>query len=150
MGRRVGWLLSVAVASMAGSMWATSSQVGAASTLPASQLESLALHNAEDSGWVHEVTTASGQGHTFKMVNDIGTTEGRQVITSDGAHGIVLVIGGIAYLYGDKKAIANYFGLSSTDPGQYANRWIEIPPANPDFRQSVRPSPWRRISVARL
>ena len=67
------------------------------------------------------------------MVNDIGTTEGRQVIVSDGAHGQVLVIDGNAYLYGDDKAIANYFGISTNDPQKYANQWLELTPTSSDY-----------------
>ena len=53
------------------------------------------------------------------MVNDIGTTQGRQVIVSDGAHAQVLVVHGNAYLNGDDKAIANYFGISTTNSQKY-------------------------------
>ena len=130
---RVGWLLSVPIAATALSLWTNSTPVGAASTIPASQMVSVAIHDAEESGWVHEVTNATGQGHVFSMVNDIGTTEGRQVIISDGAHAEVIVLNGDAYIYGDEKAVANYFEVSRTDPQTYANRWLEITPSNPDF-----------------
>jgi hypothetical protein len=106
---------------------------GASSPNPASQLLALAIHNAVGSGWVHETTNASGSGHMFSMVNDIGTTEGRQVIVSDGAHAEVLVLGGNAYIHGDDKAIARYFGISTTDPQRYANQWLELTPSSSDF-----------------
>ena len=111
------------------------SSMAAGSTVApsASALQSLAIHDAEQSGWVHEATHATGAGHVFSMVNDIGTTEGRQVVVSDGAHAKVLVINGDAFIYGDEKAVANYFGLSSTDPQKYANQWLELTPSNPGF-----------------
>jgi hypothetical protein len=67
------------------------------------------------------------------MVNEIGATEGRQVVTSDGAHAQVIVIDGNAYIYGDVKAVTNYFALTSTDPQQYADKWLELTPSNPGF-----------------
>jgi hypothetical protein len=67
------------------------------------------------------------------MVNDIGTNEGRQVIVANGAHGKVIVIDGDAFLYGDDKAIADYFGISTTDPDKYANQWLELKPTNSDY-----------------
>ena len=67
------------------------------------------------------------------MVNEIGATEGRQVVTSNGGHAQVIVIDGNAYIYGDVKAVRNYFGLSSTDPQQYADKWLELTPSNPGF-----------------
>lgn len=112
---------------------ASTAAAASAPATPPSAIESLAIRNAEDAGWVHEVTYASGEGHTFSMDNDIGTSQGRQIIVSDGAHARVLVIGGLAYLYGDDKAVAKYFELSSTDPQRYANHWLELGPADPDF-----------------
>ena len=103
------------------------------STPSASALLEQAVQNAEMSGWVHEVSVASGSGHKFSMVNDIGTTEGRQVITSDGAHATVLVVGGNAYIYGNEAAVAKYFEISTTDPQKFANQWLELTPSNPDF-----------------
>ena len=47
-------------------------------------LMSLAVHDAVKAGWVHEVEKASAPGRTFSMNNDIGTTEGRQVVVSNG------------------------------------------------------------------
>jgi hypothetical protein len=67
------------------------------------------------------------------MVNDVGTTEGRQVIVYNGAHAQVIVLNGNAYLYGDVNAIAHYFEISTTDPQKYANQWLELSPSNPDF-----------------
>jgi hypothetical protein len=93
----------------------------------------LAIHDAVGSEWVHETVNASGSGHKFSMVNDIGATEGRQVIVSNGAHARVLVVGGNAYLFGDNKAIANYFGISTTDPQKYANQWLELKPTSSDY-----------------
>jgi hypothetical protein len=102
------------------------SATAGASTLSASSLMSLALKNAVKAGWVHEVEHASAPGHSFSMDNDIGTSAGRQIIDSNGAHAEVIVLHKVAYIYGDKKAVADYFQLSTTDPAKYANKWLSI------------------------
>jgi hypothetical protein len=107
--------------------------VANASTLSPSALMSLALANAVKAGWVHEVEHASAPGHSFSMDNDIATAEGRQIIDTDGAHAKVIVFKDEAYIYGDKKAIADYFQLSSTDPAKYANKWLSISSASSGY-----------------
>jgi hypothetical protein len=101
------------------------SPADAASLTPAA-LMTRALGNAARSGWVHEVERATAPGHRFSMDNDIGTSESRQVIDGDEAHAEVLVIKKTAYLYGDEKAVADYFQLSSNDPAKYANKWLSF------------------------
>jgi hypothetical protein len=96
-------------------------------------LVSLAVHNAEASGWVHETSLLTGSGHKVSSSNDVGTTEGRQVIDSNGAHATVLVVGGNAYISADVRAIATYFDISTTDPQKYANRWLEVTSSSPGF-----------------
>lgn len=108
---------------------ATGSEAGA-SQLSASALMALALKDAVNAGSVHEVELATAVGHTFSMVDDVAAASGRQVITSDGAHAQVIVIKDVAYIYGDKKAVADYFQISTTDPAKYANRWFSIPSSN--------------------
>jgi hypothetical protein len=128
--KRLDWALCVCAVAVG---FTSGGSAGASSPTSASQLLALAIHDAVGSGWVHEDTNATESGHTFSMVNDIGTAQGRQVIVSDGARGQVLVIDGNAYLYGDDKAIANYFGISTSDPQKYANQWLELTPTSSDY-----------------
>src|SRR5580704_3761327 len=128
--RRCEWSLAACALVVGFTSWGTAS---ASTPTSASQLVTLAIHDAVGSGWVHETINATESGHSFSMVNDIGATEGRQVIISNGAHGKVLVINGDAFLYGDDKAIANYFGISTSDPQKYANQWLELKPTSSDY-----------------
>ncbi len=96
-------------------------------------LMSLAVHDAVKAGGVHEVEKASAPGRTFSMNNDIGATEGRQVVVSNGAHAEVILIGQEAYIHGDDKAVKTYFGLSSTDPAKYANKWLALTSSSSEF-----------------
>jgi hypothetical protein len=89
-------------------------------------LVSSAVQNAENAGWVHEEVDSSGSGHRLLMSNDIGTSEGRQMITLDGAHATVVLIGGVAYIQGDSAALTNYFGFPSSDSNQLAGKWISL------------------------
>jgi hypothetical protein len=128
--KRLEWVLCACALAMAFTSWGTAA---ASTPTSASQLLSRAIRDAVGSGWVHETTYANGLGHKFSMVNDIGATQGRQVIVSDGAHAQVLVLDGDAFLYGDDRAIADYFGISTTDPQKYANQWLELTPTSSDY-----------------
>lgn len=131
MKKLVEWSLCACALAIGFTSWGAAA--AASTPTSASELLSLAIRDAVGSGWVHETTYATGSGHKFSMVNDIGATRGRQVIISDGAHGQVLVLNGDAYLFGDDKAIANYFGISTTDPQKYANQWLELTPSSSDY-----------------
>jgi hypothetical protein len=111
----------------------TMASAAAPSKTSPSALVSLAIQNAEASGWVHETSVLTGSGHKVTSANDVGTTEGRQVIDSNGAHATVLVVGGNAYIYADSRAIATYFEISTTNPQKYANRWLEVPALSSGF-----------------
>ncbi len=96
-------------------------------------LMSLAVHDAVKAGWVHEVAKGSAPGRTFSMDNEIGTTEGHQVVVSNGAHAEVIILGQVAYIHGDVQAVKQYFGLSTTDPAKYANKWLSLTSTSSDF-----------------
>jgi hypothetical protein len=109
---------------------------GASSTAagpPPKTVVAHAMSNAVHGGWVHEVATTRSGGDSLSMVNDIGTTEGRQVIDADGARSTVLVLGGTAYINGDTDAVANYFGIQTSDPQALAGKWITVPSGDPDY-----------------
>jgi hypothetical protein len=96
-------------------------------------LMSLAVHDAVKGGWVHEVERATAPGRSFSMNNEIGTTEGRQIIVSSGAHAEVILLGKTAYIYGDDKAVKSYFQLSTTDPAKFANKWLSLTASSSNF-----------------
>jgi len=96
-------------------------------------LAALALKDATAAGWVHEIASATGPGHSLKMVNDIGADEGRQAIDSDGAQSTVLVLNGMAYINGDVTALTRYFGLQTSNPQGLAGKWISIQPTDQNY-----------------
>jgi hypothetical protein len=93
----------------------------------------VALTNAIGSQWVHEVGTVTAPSENAKVVNDIGTTSGRQVIVVNGAHAEVIIVHKVAYIKGDSKAVVNYFQLTKTDPAKYANKWLSITSSNTGY-----------------
>ena len=96
----------------------------------ASALQTEAIADAENGGWVHEVGHAKVAGHTLAAHNDIGLFEGRQIIDSDKSHAEVIQIGQSAYIRGNANAISDYFGLTKNDPQQLANTWLSLGPAD--------------------
>jgi len=92
-----------------------------------------ALHNAETSGAVHEVTDTKLDGETLTMINDIGTNEGRQIITiSSGASTEVIAFDSMkkAYTEGNELGLKTYFGFPATDAVKYAGKWMESVPSD--------------------
>ena len=104
-----------------------------ASSMSPATLMNLALANAIGSHWVHEVGTVQAPSEKAKVVNDIGTASGRQVIDVNGAHAEVIVINKVAYIKGNAKAVVNYFQLTKTDPGKYDNKWLSIPSSSTGY-----------------
>jgi len=123
----------IAVAAASTIAAACGSEAKANYSKSAATLVSLAVQNAENAGWVHEETNSSGSGHTLSMSNDVGTSEGRQVITPDGAHATVVLVGGVAYIQGDPAAMEKYFGFPSSDSTQLAGKWISLPSSDSGF-----------------
>lgn len=116
----------VAVFAAGASVAACGSGASANGSKSAATLDSLAVRNGESSAWVHEDVDSSGNGHTLSMSNDVGKSEGRQVITPDGAHATVVLVGGVAYIQGDAAALTKYFGFPSADSSQLAGKWISL------------------------
>jgi len=92
-----------------------------------------AITNAGRAGWVHEDLQSSGSGHTLSMSNDVGMSEGQQVITPEGAHATVRLTGGVAYIQGDSQALTSYFGFPSSVAKQFAGKWISLRPSDSGF-----------------
>lgn len=104
-----------------------------ASTPSAASLLALAARNAIASGAVHEVTDAKLGGETLSMVNDIGTNEGRQLITiSTGASTEVIALDSMkkAYTKGNELGLKSYFGFPAADAAKYAGKWMESVPSD--------------------
>ena len=122
----VGKIGGLGLSVVAGLLFPFATPSANAATQTPFALMSLAVHDAVKGDWVHEVERATAPGRAFSMNNEIGTTEGRQIIVSDGAHAEVIVLGTTAYIYGDDKAVKSYFQLSTTDPAKFANKWLSL------------------------
>jgi hypothetical protein len=104
-----------------------------ASTPSAASLLASAIRNAIASRAVHEVTVTKIDGETLNMINDIGSNEGRQIITiSTGASTEVIAFDSMkkAYTKGNDLGLKSYFGFPSSDASKYAGKWMESVPSD--------------------
>lgn len=106
-----------------------------AASAPAALLKT-ALRDAIARGWVHEVGVSTQGGASSKYIDDIGTGEGRQEIAlSNGVHAQVIAFDQkkIMYIRANALGISTFFGISKTQPGQYANKWLIVRPDNTNY-----------------
>jgi hypothetical protein len=104
-----------------------------ASTPSAASLLASAVRNAIASGAVHEVDHAKLRGVTLTAINDIGSNEGRQIITiSSGASTEVIAFDSMkkAYTKGNELGLKSYFGFPASDAVKYAGKWMEAVPSD--------------------
>ncbi len=109
----------------------------AASTASAQSMLSTALKHAVASGWVHEVITTRKGTVSETMVNDIGTSEGRQTVAfSTGAKAEVIAFDAKRKLYvqGNELGCSSYFGFSKKDAIKFANKWLLITPSSGGYK----------------
>jgi hypothetical protein len=108
-------------------------QSAEASSPAAKSLVSAATRDAIAGGAVHEVTVTKRSGETLTTVNDVGTSEGRQMITlSDGSIGEILAFDSLkkAYVKGNEIGLKNYFGFPSSAAAKYAGEWMQAIPSD--------------------
>ncbi|HEX3794204.1 MAG TPA: hypothetical protein VHV57_06860 [Acidimicrobiales bacterium] len=125
-----GLALLAGVALGAPSAGASTKSAAKANAKATNNLVDDALYDALTSGFVHEVSTFSGQGETLKMVNDIGANEGQQTLVSGAAFGQVMVIGHQTFVRGNTQALVTLFSLSKSVGATDADQWILVPPSN--------------------
>ena len=104
-----------------------------ASTRSATSLLNSALRDAVAGHAVHEVTRTISGGQTMTMVNDIASSEGRQIISfSSGASAEVIAFDSRhkAFTKGNEIGLENYFGFPSSEASTYAGKWMETVPAD--------------------
>ncbi len=104
-----------------------------ASSPTAESLVTAAMRDAIASGAVHEITVTKRSGETLTTVNDVGTSEGRQMINlSDGSIGEILAFDSLkkAYLKGNQIGLKDYFGFPASAAAKYAGEWMEAVPSD--------------------
>jgi hypothetical protein len=133
--RRTAGTLGVGLALLAA--LGTGAAPAGATTKATNNLVDDALYDALTSGFVHEVSTSSGQGQTLKMVNDIGPNEGQQTMASGAAFGQVMVIGPQTFVRGNSQALVNLFNFSKSVGAADANEWLLLPHSNPHYADAT-------------
>ena len=102
----------------------------------ASEMVAGALSDARASGWVHEESTSTYGLQKGTLVDDIGTHEGRQVVTV--AHGgraeiIALDQAHEMFVRANSVGLVDYFGFTTISTATYGEKWIELTPSDSGY-----------------
>jgi hypothetical protein len=104
--------------------------------LPASGVMGTALSTMKAAVSVHVDIREAQQSRTAVYSDDSADGAGRQEITiSGGEHAIVLVVGKVTYIKGNKAALTGYFGFPAAAAGRLVNRWISFRPGDTGYQQ---------------
>jgi hypothetical protein len=95
------------------------------------------MRDARSKGWVHAAATSTAPGHAAQISQDSGPGGGHQVVTIDGAHAEVVLVGGVAYIRGDASAVPNFFGLPASQAARLANQWISVQPTDSGYADTA-------------
>jgi hypothetical protein len=101
--------------------------VASGSTQSATSMLAGALKDATAAGWVHEVVRVSNKGVIIeRAVDDIGTTEGVQVIQFGkiSTEVFAMTIKKIAYVKGNEMGLETTFKMSSANAAKYDEKWM--------------------------
>jgi hypothetical protein len=93
---------------------------------------------ARTAGSFHYAGTSTGSegGNVLAGTasGDAGRTEGIQFLTTNVANYEVIVVNSVAYMKPDLGALENSFGYTASEAAPYANRWIELTPADAPYK----------------
>jgi hypothetical protein len=104
--------------------------------LPASGVLGTALSTIKAAVSVHTNTRLVQQSRTAVYSDDSADGAGRQEITiSGGEHAIVLVVGKVTYVQGNKAALTGIFGFPAATATRLVNRWISFRPGDTGYQQ---------------
>lgn len=104
--------------------------------LPAPGVLGMALGTMKAAVSVHADVRQVQRSRTVAYSDDSAHGAGRQEITiSGGGHAIVLVVGKVTYVKGNKAALTGYFGFPSAAAGRLVNRWISFRPGNTGYQE---------------
>jgi hypothetical protein len=103
---------------------------------PAANAALFAAAQAAGSFHYAGTTTGSEGGSVVNgtVSGDSGRTEGIQFLTSNVANYEVIVVNSVAYMKPDLRALENSFGYTASEAAPYANRWIELTPADAPYK----------------
>jgi len=104
----------------------SASSGSATEALSAGDILAAAAAAATAKGSVHTVATLKQGKESAKVVNDTGTSDGRQVITSGKQHTEILLVEGIAYLRANEEALRDFFGFPADEASRYADEWLSF------------------------
>ena len=89
-----------------------------------------AISAAATQSSVHVHAVFVGKGHNVVFDDTDGRTSGEQLITADGHHAEVRVVGSATYFRADDAALHNYFDFSTALVKRYHGHWVKLTRAN--------------------
>jgi hypothetical protein len=109
----------------------------ATEALSAGDILAAAATAATAEGSVHTVATLKQGEESAKVVNDTGTSDGRQVITAGKQHTEILLVEGIAYLRANEEALRDFFGFPADEASRYADSWLSFTISDSGYSELV-------------
>src|SRR5579863_2179876 len=112
-----------------------STSAGAAPTVTASSLMTIAFRNADNARWVHERESLTDKRRVVESLIDvIGTSEGEQVTSfANGGRDTLIAFDSRNRLYEKANAQGLVDFQITTNTARYANVWMEETPTNPGY-----------------
>ncbi len=92
-----------------------------------------AIQDAKGSRWVHEVIRVKTRHNSFTSVDDIGETQGRQLIESGQVRIQLILTGKGLFVRANPEGLTSYLNMPKNQLNKFAERWIVLSPANPYY-----------------
>jgi hypothetical protein len=123
-------------ACLLGSSLASASSASATAPSASSVRQTLerSLDAAKGAGSARITVNFFSGSTTGKVVQDSSADSGEQTVAIGKELASVVLVGGVAYISGNRQGMTSYFGLPANLAPTLAGRWISVPHSDPAFR----------------
>lgn len=110
-----------------------SPSTSATAEVDAFHLQQQALDAVRSKGSFHMHAESTHQGQTAIFVQDVGTTQGRQLITIGTQRAEIRMIGTALYLLANRAALTQFMGFPAALATRLQDRWVSFAPADAPY-----------------
>ena len=135
--RRTSLSLLVPVCLFSLTVLCPSSSGAAKSSVSASQLLRTAIASATQQGSVRVTVHFFSGNKTGEVVQDSAVQSGVQPVAIGNERVSMVLVGGIAYVTGNRQGLTSYMGLPAPIATALAGQWISIPPTDGGFKSVI-------------
>lgn len=121
----------------AGTSAAPTTSAIAIEAMSAGDILAAAADAATAKGSVHTVASLKKGNESARVVNDTGTTNGRQLITSGKQRTEILLVEEIAYLRANEEALLDYLGFPEDEASKYSDKWLSFTVSDAGYGELV-------------